>query len=157
MDGGKADLRCDLEATREYLTVKGIDWRRVTLIKGWFHEVLTEDLPVHYNLTKASIIMIDSDLYSSAQQALAFCAPLIQDHAVIFFDDWTEVGWEHVVKGERQAFQEFMQGHPELEVRPLESYAPWAASFLLTRHPACLRVGRPTQRSGSMVHAGSNA
>ena len=131
--------------------MRGLHWRRVTLIKGWFHEVLTEALPVHYNLTKASIIMIDSDLYSSAQQALAFCAPLIQDTAVLLFDGCSlegcaETGWEQVVKGERQAFEEFMGQHPEFDVTPLESYAPWAASFLLRRR-AAQRLAGPSGRA----------
>ena len=39
-DGGRwanADLRSDVELTRHYLTFKGIDWRRMSLVKGWFH------------------------------------------------------------------------------------------------------------------------
>ena len=94
-DGGqwaKTDLRYDLEATREYITVKSIDWRRVTLVKGWFDEVLAPDPARRRSLTKASLIMIDSDLYSSAREALASCAPFIQDDAIFFFDDWTEAG-----------------------------------------------------------------
>ena len=65
-----------------------------------------------------------SDLYSSAREALAFCAPLIQDDAIIFFDDLTEAGWEGMVKGERQAFPEFLEAHAEFGAVQLESYSP---------------------------------
>jgi len=57
--------------------------------------------------------MIDCDLYSSAKQALDFCAPLIVGQTIIFFDDWgggTSLDKENL--GEKRAFLEFLQANP---------------------------------------------
>ena len=95
--------------------------------------------------------MIDSDLYSSAREALAFCAPLIQDDAIIFFDDLTEAGWEGL-EGERQAFREFLEAHPEFGAVQLESYSPWTATFLLTRR--VVQISHSARAMGRPAPAG---
>ena len=88
--------------------------------------------------------------------------PLIQDHAIIFFDEWTEIGWEGLVQGERQAFREFLEAHPEFAVTPLSSYSSWTATFLLSRRveggrPSDAGAGRhrPSSRPSQQGKAGS--
>ena len=67
--------------------------------------------------------MIDCDLYSSARQALSFCAPLIKDQVIIFFDDWGGGGDLHEKNlGEKKAFDEFLQEHPEFKAKNFGSY-----------------------------------
>jgi O-methyltransferase len=134
-------FRSSYGGTRRRLTNAGIDWSHTVLVKGWFDETLTPELPQALGIAKASTIMIDSDLYSSAKQALEFSAPLIQDEAIVFFDDWH--GGSNLAErneGEARAFCEFLAAHPELEATEFDSYVhteweelPIAKVFRLTR------------------------
>jgi O-methyltransferase len=112
--------RADYDFTVEKLRRAGVDWARTFLIKGWFSEVLNDALVAHYGISKASIIMIDCDLYSSSKQALDFCAPLIRDRALIFFDDWSDGAKTN--HGEKRAFDEFLQANPQLQADEFGTY-----------------------------------
>lgn len=72
---------------------------RVSLVKGWFDETLTPGMAK--TIGKASVIMVDCDLYASAKTALNFTADLIVEQAVLFFDDWADVGLAEKSLGER--------------------------------------------------------
>jgi hypothetical protein len=122
-----------IEFTKGILTAKGIDWNRVFLIKGWFSDTLTPALREQYQIKKASILMVDCDLYSSTVDVLAFCEPLIGDEAVIFFDDWHSNNLAEKNLGEKKAFHEFLQAHPHFTVREFGTYAEHAACFIVTR------------------------
>jgi len=64
-------FKSDIRMTRRFLAWAGIDCERdVTLVKGWFSETLNRDLLERHGLRKASVIMIDCDMYLSAKQAL---------------------------------------------------------------------------------------
>jgi hypothetical protein len=102
------------------LDQQGIDWKRVSLVKGFYEDTLTEELIAELGLHKVSLIMIDCDLYSSAKEALDFCEPLILDEAVVFFDDWNPLAKAN--KGEKRAFDEFLQEHPEFEAVAMGVY-----------------------------------
>ena len=96
---------------------------RVTLVKGFYSETLSADAAERLEITKASLIMIDCDLYSSAKQALDFCAPLIGDVAVVFFDDWTlGRGDEDQNLGEQRAWAEFLAESPSLTAEEVGTY-----------------------------------
>jgi O-methyltransferase len=127
-------FQLDYEYTRKWLTRQGVDWTRVFLVKGWFKDTLTRELVDNYKLNRAIVIMIDSDLYSSAQEALSFCAPLIADRAAIFFDDWFPLADRHM--GERKAFDEFMAANPELSAEDRGSYDETSKVFYVTRSRA---------------------
>ena len=127
------DFAMPIEATRRNLTDKGVDWDRVRLVKGFYDDTLAKG-PSEYGIRKAGVIMLDCDLYSSTRTALEFCEPLIQDAAVLFFDDWwpQTLGAEKV--GQRQAFEELLSAHPELSTTEIESYQPeYAKAFLVER------------------------
>ena len=119
-----------LAHTRAYLTKKGVDWQRVTLVPGWFSETLTEATKQQLGLAKASLVMIDCDTYSASRAALFFCASLLHDQAVIIFDDW---GWRADVGeiGQKEAFDEFLAAFPNFRATPLPTYHPAARVFVL--------------------------
>lgn len=114
-----------IEATREYLSNHGIDWKRTFLVKGWFSDTLTHALLEKHNIHKASVIMIDCDIYSSSKQALDFCKPLIKDKAIIFFDDWID----DKNFGEPRAWEEFLSGSPNFKAREFSTYEPSGRIF----------------------------
>jgi hypothetical protein len=92
-DNGKwrpGEFASSLDATKDFLTKKGVDWSRTFLTKGWFSDTLTQGFVHQHQIKKASLIMIDCDIYTSSVQALNFCKPLIKDTAIVFFDDWIE-------------------------------------------------------------------
>lgn len=121
-----------IEATQSYLKQEMVDLRRVNLVKGWFKDTLTEEPRRNYSLDKASLIMIDCDIYSASKDALVFCEPHIHKHAVIFFDDW---GWREEAgeKGQKEAFAEFLAQHRHLKAEPLPTYLPQARVFFVSR------------------------
>ena len=120
-----------LSATRKFLTSRGIDWGRCFLVKGWFKNTLNDKTIRKFNIERASLIMIDCDIYSASRDALWFCAPLIGDHAVIFFDDW---GWgpkENRI-GQIEAFRAFLEQFQNFKAEPLAAYHEYARVFLIT-------------------------
>ncbi len=126
----EGEFRSDIEFTRKRLTEGGADWDRTELIKGFFSDTLTDELREQHGLEKASLIMVDADLYTSSRDALAFCAPLIRDTTAIFFDDWNSTGEDG---GEKRAFRELLEAHPDLEAEEIGTYSPNALSFVVTR------------------------
>lgn len=128
------DFASDYDYVRTALTEAGIDWGRVTLVPGWFDETLTAATRKRLNLRKASVLMVDCDLYSSTRTALAFCEPLIHGEAVVFFDDWQTADLADQGEGESRAFEEFLAEHPDITAEELElAYVETARAFLLRR------------------------
>jgi hypothetical protein len=118
-----------LPATTAYLRKKGVDMSKVELVPGWFKDTCTPATAERLAIRRASVIMIDCDIYTASCEALAFCAPLIADTAVIIFDDW---GWreEKQAIGQKEAFAEFLAANPRLAATPLQPvYLPQARIF----------------------------
>jgi hypothetical protein len=124
---------CELETTRRFLTDRHVDWDRVFLTKGWFSETLGGATIERHSIRKASIIMIDCDLCSSALEALRFCRPLIRDEAIVFFDDWYSGGLAERSLGERRAFEQFLAEDPAFEVSDFRGYSEHSEAFRLRR------------------------
>lgn len=122
-----------LEFTTAVLASEGVDWQRVSLVPGWFQETLTSETRNALGLSKASVIMIDCDLYSSSKQALEFCAPLIEDEALIIFDEFHPRGLTGKYAGERRAFDEFLKEQGCFTAKPFGQYAPRTETFLVSR------------------------
>ena len=136
--------RAEYDLVHEHLTRNGIDWDRTTLVPGWFEETLVPGLARKLGIEKAGIIMIDCDIYSAALTALAFCAPLIRDRAVVFLDDWNTGGLAAKGLGERRAFEEFLAGNPDLRVEELSPYSEYSKVFFVTRGEAVTNDKRAT-------------
>ncbi len=140
-DWDVGDYKADLEDTKRFLAEAQVDMSRVVLTKGWFTDTLTDELVRKYNISRASLIMIDCDLYSSAKRALDFCAPLIRDETIIFFDDWEPgVGLAGKNKGEVLAFEEFLAENPALRAKEFSTYYDNQLAskvFLVTRKASC--------------------
>jgi O-methyltransferase len=126
------DFHSTLSATRKYLMQNGVDINRVELVKGWFKDTLNSATASRLNITKASIIMVDCDIYTASKDALNFCIPFIKSHAILIFDDW---GWrsDEGEIGQKEAYEEFLAGNPDISGEPLRSYIPQARIFLLSR------------------------
>jgi hypothetical protein len=127
---------CNLKTTQHHLNQRGIDWSRTFLVKGWFSETLQEQTVQAFRLRKASIIMVDCDLYTSTCDVLRFCTPLIQDQTFVIFDDWNSFSLADRNLGERKAFEEFLTAHSYMKAEDFGTYnwkdAPNGRMFLVT-------------------------
>ena len=128
-------LSSPIEFATELLTKRGVDWSRTFLIRGWFSDVLTPDLIRTFRINRVGIVMIDSDLYKSAKEALDFVGPLLSSPAIILFDDWKAGGLDEKDLGEKKAFTEFLKENPQFSAEPLEPYSERSMVFLVTRSP----------------------
>ena len=113
-------FKADIRRTRRQLERAGVERDRTFLIEGWFSETLTAATAERHNLRKASVLMIDCDLYSAAREALDFSAPLLAEVGIVLFDDWFPLAAEN--KGEKRAFDEFLQAHPEFSSTLITTY-----------------------------------
>ena len=117
-----------IEDTKAFLDKEGVDWKRTFLIKGWFEDTCNEQTTKQYDIRKASIIMIDCDIYSASKVALNYSLPMIKDYAVIVFDDW------HDDKsfGEYKAYDEFLNENKFLKSVEIGTYNPAGKLFRIT-------------------------
>jgi predicted O-methyltransferase YrrM len=122
-------FKSTLSATRHHLTRRGVDWSRVTLVKGWFKDTLSPATREQLKIGKASTIMIDCDIGSATRDALNFVEPLIHERTVMFLDDWN--AGRH--GGQRHAFEDFLYHHPDISAEPLPTYTATARVFMLVR------------------------
>ncbi len=120
----EGDFRQEMSVVKNRLTQQGIDWQRVHLEKGWFDDTCNDQFKATHGISKASVIMLDCDIYSSTKTALDFCQPLIHEHAVLVFDDWHS-GDDLAEKnlGEKKAFEEFLQQNPDLQAEQIGAYS----------------------------------
>jgi O-methyltransferase len=126
------EFRSTLAATRRYLAARDVDLERVTLVKGWFRDTLTAGTRTELAIGKASLIMVDCDIYTASREVLAFCEPHIHERAILVFDDWGIDGKTKTI-GQREAFAEFLADHPSLRAQPLPAYIPQARVFMVSR------------------------
>lgn len=112
-------FRSDYEFTVERLREAGVDLDRTRLVRGFYEDSLTPELCERENLRRASVIMLDCDLYTSTVEALAFCRPLIRGFACLFFDDWLSTDES---RGQQRALREFRETYPELEFEDAGRY-----------------------------------
>jgi hypothetical protein len=125
--------RSELAFTEAVLATEGVDRTRVTLVPGWFSDTCTPETAARLGIRHASVIMIDCDIYSSTKEALAFCAPLIGDRALMLFDDWHSGNLAARNKGERRAFEEWLAATGCFSAEPFGAYSRNSETFVLTR------------------------
>ena len=128
-------LYADMRLTRANLKRLGVPDGRVELVPGWFDESLTDETRSRLGIERASVIMMDCVLEASTLTALEFCAPLILDRAVVFFDDWGAGGLDERGLGEKRAFDRWLAAHPEMTAaaRPDLVYGKDSEAFLVER------------------------
>jgi hypothetical protein len=126
------EFRSTLQQTRAYLEEEGVDLGQVELVKGWFSDTCNSATRQRLALHSATLIMFDCDIYSATVEALDFAGPLLTEHSVAIFDDW---GWmaDKGQKGQKEAFEQFLERNPCYAVTPLPAYRPEARVFLLSR------------------------
>lgn len=99
------------------------------LVAGFFSDSLQHGAK-HFGLTKARIIFIDSDTYSSANEALTFCLPIVQEGTFVILDDYYSYKGS-LENGVARAFAEF-KAKGDLEVRQVFNYGMGGAVYVVS-------------------------
>lgn len=128
----EGQFACGKDDVIANLSRHGMDWSRAELIEGFFSDSLTPDLKRRLPLRPASVVVLDCDLYSSTQEALAWMADLLAPDAVLLFDDWHSFGGAPD-RGQPLAFREFLDQHPEMHAEEGWEFAHNGKTFLLSR------------------------
>ncbi|MBU3578656.1 hypothetical protein ICN17_01390 [Polynucleobacter sp. 73C-SIWE] len=100
------------------------------LVPGFFSDSLRGG-PVSFGIQKARIIFIDSDTYSSANEALIFCSSIIQEGAFMILDDFYSYRGSSS-RGVAKAFNEFIEKN-KLQVRRVFTYGMGGAVFIISK------------------------
>jgi hypothetical protein len=130
---------CSLEQVTAELDRRGADWQRSFLIKGFFQDTLNERTRLAYRMDKASVVLLDSDLYESAALVLEFLREMLTDPAVLIMDDWNAFARDDN-RGERRALAEFLGAHPEWTAEPWFHYGTYGQVFVMRRADAGTRA-----------------
>jgi len=97
---------------------------------GRFEDTLPAAFPTAH--PQVALAHFDCDLYESTRDALRAIAPVLQDGAMLLFDDWFHYR-AHPGKGESRAFSEFLATHPEWRAVQYQPYSTFCNSFILHR------------------------
>jgi O-methyltransferase len=121
-----------LDRVQEELTKRGADWDKSFLIAGYFQDTLNAATRTAYRMDKASVVLLDSDLYASAACALAFLQGMLIDNSILIMDDWNAFDRDPA-RGERRALAEYLQAHPEWRAEPWFHYGSYGQVFVIHR------------------------
>jgi len=116
------------DVTRRLFDVCGLE--PPLLHVGRFDQTLPKAFPAAH--PRVALVHFDCDLYESTRDALAALAPVLQDGAMLLFDDWFHYRG-HPGKGESRAFGEFLSAHPEWGAQQYQPYSTFCNSFILHR------------------------
>jgi hypothetical protein len=128
----KGAFSCNKDQVTANLTKHGVDWSRTTLIEGWFDQSLTPALKQSLGLKPVAVALIDCDLYVSTVPVLAFLADLLQEGAILLFDDWNLFNASDEM-GERKAFREFLDAYPEWQAEIYITFGWHGQAFIMHR------------------------
>jgi len=124
-------FRCSRKRVERNLTRLGFDWRRATLIQGYYQESLTEELKTGHEFGPPAVVLLDCDLYASTLCALRWLAGLVVPKSILIFDDWRS--FEAPDAGQPRAFAEFIEGNPRFQPRLLWDYPEHGRVYALDR------------------------
>ena len=122
---------CSVDRFRKSLVAKGVDLNEVTIVPGWYQDVLNHQTKRNLTLSSAAVIYIDCDLYASTVSVLNFASDYIQDGTVIIFDDWCSFKG-NPNRGEQRAFTEWLSQHKSIQAVPYSRFGHHGNSFILS-------------------------
>jgi len=126
----KGDYACSRPEVMATLERGRVDWARIHLVEGWYHQSLTAKLKSTLAPGQVGIALVDCDLYESTVPVLRFLASLVQDGSILLFDDWNCFDRSDQ-KGERRAFREFLAVNPRFAAERWISFGRRGQAFVL--------------------------
>jgi O-methyltransferase len=128
----KGDYSCGRPTVVGTLRRFGFEWSRAQLVEGFYADSLRPALVRDLSMGPVAVALIDCDLYESTVPVMRFLAPLLQEGAILLFDDWNCFGAsdEH---GQRRAFREFLFSSPAWRAEPYLRFG-WHGQGFILRH-----------------------
>lgn len=116
---------CNLKSFEAIAALTQTPADRMTTVPGFYADSLVGHHPSEYGLEpkSVSICIIDCDLYEPTKQVLDFVTPLLDDGALVYFDDWRLCRGSSKV-GERAAALEWLAANPDFELVDFPGDAP---------------------------------
>jgi len=84
----KGSFAASLDLVKGNLEKHNADMQKITLIKGFYEDILNDALFEKYNFKKASVVLIDCDMYKSTVPVLKFITKFLVKGTIILFDDY---------------------------------------------------------------------
>jgi O-methyltransferase len=109
----QGDLRTSEEDFVRTVVEHGMPREKLITVKGFYDQIPGPEIEARFLGRKAAVVYLDCDLYASAAPALEIALPFLARGTVLVFDDWFCFHGDPE-KGERRAFREFRERHPEL-------------------------------------------
>lgn len=128
----RGQYSCSQKDVEKNLNKYGVDWTRTFLIKGFFSESLNERIKKQHKMDKIAIVLIDCDLYSSTVEVLNFIKDMLINKCILMFDDWNCFGKDKI-RGQRKAFNEFLEKNNDFSAQPYFSYSLYGQTFLILK------------------------
>jgi O-methyltransferase len=129
---GKGQFACDIDKFKSIISKKGIDSSKIGIIPGWYNEVLNRETKKKLSIRKASIIMIDCDLYESTVPVLNFVTDYLQNGAILIFDDWFCFRGDPN-RGQQRASGEWLKKNPSIRMVEFRRFHWHGNSFIIYR------------------------
>ena len=126
----RGQYSCSQKDVEKNLNKFGVDWSRTFLIKGFFTDSLNDRIKKQHKMEKIAIALIDCDLYSSTAEVLNFIKDMLINKCILMFDDWNCFGKDNI-RGQRKAFNEFLEKNNELVAKPYFSYSLYGQTFFV--------------------------
>ena len=125
---GKGHYSSSLSSVVEKLNGLNVDWNRIRLFKGFYSNEYFTGLKKQNNLKKASIVVIDVDIYESCVPVLEFIKDYLVKGSILLFDDYNlfNNSNEH---GERRAFLEFKEKYQNYKFKKLFDFGYGGRAF----------------------------
>jgi len=123
---------CSESEFRSILEEAKVDTSRITLVPGFYDQVLTSELKQKLSIERAAVVWIDCDLYESTVPVLEFITDCVTTGTFLAFDDWFSFGADPNA-GEMRAVEEWLNRHPEINLVEYHKFHTAGISFLVQR------------------------
>lgn len=128
----KGRYDCSEDEFKRILKSRGVDLTKVTLVPGYYEDSLTQAVKDTHQLTAASIVMVDCDLYSSTKSVLEFITSLVVHGTIIIFDDWLVFKGDPN-RGEQLACREWLEANPDLKLISFARFGLTQQAFIVNK------------------------
>jgi hypothetical protein len=115
-----------------FLSQRGMDWSRGTLVEGYYEDSLTDELKASLPRRHAGVVLLDCDLYTSTATVLAWIEDMLVPGSILLFDDWRVFGGREDL-GQGKAFKEFLDAFPRWRAEPLWTFCKHGRAFVMRR------------------------
>jgi hypothetical protein len=121
---------CTVDRFEREIAARGVPANAYTLVPGFYDQTLSPELAEKHGITRAALVWIDCVFYESARPVLEFLGPLLQDGALLMFNDYYRFKG-HPDLGERKAFAEFLHARPTLRVTDYARFSSVGQTFIV--------------------------